>query len=130
VTFLADSSVHSGMVKWLSKVAQSLGCAEPIVGHFRYAMVGDACAQEECTHGVLESTRGIEVRFSTFFCFLFFDFDFSILTLFFVFVCAKVILMGLLQVGHVFYLGTKYSSKLTANVTYEGQSVPVEMGCY
>jgi prolyl-tRNA synthetase len=36
-----------------------------------------------------------------------------------------------IEVGHVFYLGTKYSSALGANILdAEGRSVPIEMGCY
>ncbi len=36
-----------------------------------------------------------------------------------------------IEVGHVFYLGTKYSKSLAANVLDEnGKSVPMEMGCY
>lgn len=36
-----------------------------------------------------------------------------------------------IEVGHVFYLGTKYSRKMEANfLTPEGQSKPIEMGCY
>ena len=30
----------------------------------------------------------------------------------------------------MFYLGTLYSAKLAANVIYNGQSGPIEMGCY
>jgi prolyl-tRNA synthetase len=36
-----------------------------------------------------------------------------------------------IEVGHVFYLGTKYSTKMQANfLTPEGDQKPVEMGCY
>ena len=36
-----------------------------------------------------------------------------------------------IEVGHVFYLGTKYSEALDATVLDEnGKSFPVEMGCY
>lgn len=36
-----------------------------------------------------------------------------------------------IEVGHVFYLGTKYSKKMEANfLTQEGQLKPIEMGCY
>lgn len=36
-----------------------------------------------------------------------------------------------IEVGHVFYLGTKYSSALGATILdAEGQSIPIEMGCY
>lgn len=36
-----------------------------------------------------------------------------------------------IEVGHIFYLGTKYSKMMGAEVmTTEGNEVPVEMGCY
>lgn len=36
-----------------------------------------------------------------------------------------------IEVGHVFYLGTAYSKAMEANyLTQEGQSKPIEMGCY
>jgi prolyl-tRNA synthetase len=36
-----------------------------------------------------------------------------------------------IEVGHVFYLGTKYSSAMAANfVDEDGKSKPIEMGCY
>jgi prolyl-tRNA synthetase len=36
-----------------------------------------------------------------------------------------------IEVGHVFYLGNKYSKSMSANfLNPEGQSVPIEMGCY
>ena len=36
-----------------------------------------------------------------------------------------------IEVGHVFYLGTKYSKKMQANfLTQEGEQKPIEMGCY
>ncbi|MBX9768882.1 MAG: proline--tRNA ligase, partial [Bdellovibrionales bacterium] len=36
-----------------------------------------------------------------------------------------------IEVGHVFYLGTKYSKLMNANYLNEGgQSIPIEMGCY
>ncbi|KAN0015614.1 hypothetical protein ACTFIU_008353 [Dictyostelium citrinum] len=36
-----------------------------------------------------------------------------------------------IEVGHIFYLGTKYSSKLGANYTGPGQQkIPLEMGCF
>lgn len=36
-----------------------------------------------------------------------------------------------IEVGHVFYLGTKYSKAMNANFLNEkGESVPIEMGCY
>ena len=36
-----------------------------------------------------------------------------------------------IEVGHVFYLGTKYSKLMNANFLSEGgQSLPIEMGCY
>ncbi|MFN7826067.1 MAG: proline--tRNA ligase [Pseudobdellovibrionaceae bacterium] len=36
-----------------------------------------------------------------------------------------------IEVGHVFYLGTKYSQKMNAQyLTKEGQLTPIEMGCY
>jgi prolyl-tRNA synthetase len=36
-----------------------------------------------------------------------------------------------IEVGHVFYLGTKYSKAMNANfLTTEGDSKPIEMGCY
>lgn len=36
-----------------------------------------------------------------------------------------------IEVGHVFYLGTKYSEKLGAKVTSkEGKEIPAEMGCF
>lgn len=35
-----------------------------------------------------------------------------------------------IELGHIFYLGTKYSSKLNANITYQSQTSAVEMGCY
>jgi prolyl-tRNA synthetase len=36
-----------------------------------------------------------------------------------------------IEVGHVFYLGTKYSSAMGATILdAEGRAVPVEMGCY
>ncbi len=36
-----------------------------------------------------------------------------------------------IEVGHVFYLGTKYSVAMNANfLTQDGQSKPMEMGCY
>jgi prolyl-tRNA synthetase len=36
-----------------------------------------------------------------------------------------------IEVGHVFYLGTKYSKMMAANfLDKEGQSKPIEMGCY
>lgn len=36
-----------------------------------------------------------------------------------------------IEVGHVFYLGTKYSKAMQANyLTQEGESKPIEMGCY
>jgi prolyl-tRNA synthetase len=36
-----------------------------------------------------------------------------------------------IEVGHVFYLGTKYSEIMKANVmSKEGKEVPAEMGCY
>lgn len=36
-----------------------------------------------------------------------------------------------IEVGHVFYLGTKYSKAMSATyLNAEGQSLPIEMGCY
>ncbi len=36
-----------------------------------------------------------------------------------------------IEVGHVFYLGTKYSKKMNANfLDQQGKSLPFEMGCY
>jgi prolyl-tRNA synthetase len=36
-----------------------------------------------------------------------------------------------IEVGHVFFLGTKYSKAMSANfLSPEGQSKPIEMGCY
>jgi prolyl-tRNA synthetase len=36
-----------------------------------------------------------------------------------------------IEVGHVFYLGTKYSKAMQANfLTQEGETKPIEMGCY
>ncbi len=36
-----------------------------------------------------------------------------------------------IEVGHVFYLGTKYSSKMNASfLNQEGKAQPIEMGCY
>jgi prolyl-tRNA synthetase len=36
-----------------------------------------------------------------------------------------------IEVGHVFYLGTKYSAAMNANfVDEDGKSKPIEMGCY
>ena len=36
-----------------------------------------------------------------------------------------------IEVGHVFYLGTKYSAKMNCNIlNKEGQEIPMEMGCY
>ncbi len=36
-----------------------------------------------------------------------------------------------IEVGHIFYLGTKYSKAMNANyLNVEGKSVPIEMGCY
>ncbi|MES2963936.1 MAG: proline--tRNA ligase, partial [Bdellovibrionota bacterium] len=36
-----------------------------------------------------------------------------------------------IEVGHVFYLGTKYSKAMNANfLNQEGVSTPIEMGCY
>lgn len=36
-----------------------------------------------------------------------------------------------IEVGHIFYLGTKYSRKMQANfLTAEGELKPIEMGCY
>jgi prolyl-tRNA synthetase len=36
-----------------------------------------------------------------------------------------------IEVGHIFYLGTKYSEALKANVmNHEGKEIPAEMGCY
>lgn len=36
-----------------------------------------------------------------------------------------------IEVGHVFYLGTKYSKKMNANfLDMSGESKPIEMGCY
>ncbi len=36
-----------------------------------------------------------------------------------------------IEVGHVFYLGTKYSQKMNANfLDQNGKSMPFEMGCY
>jgi prolyl-tRNA synthetase len=36
-----------------------------------------------------------------------------------------------IEVGHIFYLGTKYSKKMEANfLGADGQSQPIEMGCY
>lgn len=36
-----------------------------------------------------------------------------------------------IEVGHIFYLGTKYSTALKANVTgSDGKETPAEMGCY
>lgn len=36
-----------------------------------------------------------------------------------------------IEVGHIFYLGTKYSKAMNANfLNQEGKSVPIEMGCY
>ncbi|MXC93698.1 aminoacyl--tRNA ligase-related protein, partial [Escherichia coli] len=36
-----------------------------------------------------------------------------------------------IEVGHIFYLGTKYSKKMEANYLSEaGQLQPIEMGCY
>lgn len=36
-----------------------------------------------------------------------------------------------IEVGHVFYLGTKYSEKMGANFLGEnGENLPIEMGCY
>lgn len=36
-----------------------------------------------------------------------------------------------IEVGHVFYLGTKYSKKMEATfLTPEGEQKPIEMGCY
>ncbi|EGG17630.1 prolyl-tRNA synthetase [Cavenderia fasciculata] len=36
-----------------------------------------------------------------------------------------------IEVGHIFYLGTKYSSKLGANMKDKnGKNQPIEMGCY
>lgn len=36
-----------------------------------------------------------------------------------------------IEVGHIFYLGTKYSEILGANIMNDkGESVPLEMGCY
>lgn len=36
-----------------------------------------------------------------------------------------------IEVGHVFYLGTKYSKAMNATfLNQEGQSLPIEMGCY
>jgi prolyl-tRNA synthetase len=36
-----------------------------------------------------------------------------------------------IEVGHVFYLGSKYSKAMQANfLTQEGDSKPIEMGCY
>jgi prolyl-tRNA synthetase len=36
-----------------------------------------------------------------------------------------------IEVGHVFYLGTKYSAAMNANfVDEDGRSKPIEMGCY
>lgn len=36
-----------------------------------------------------------------------------------------------IEVGHVFYLGTKYSKAMGATyLTQEGQPLPIEMGCY
>lgn len=36
-----------------------------------------------------------------------------------------------IEVGHIFYLGTKYSRKMQANyLNAEGELKPIEMGCY
>jgi prolyl-tRNA synthetase len=36
-----------------------------------------------------------------------------------------------IEVGHIFYLGTKYSKAMNANfLNQEGVSMPIEMGCY
>jgi prolyl-tRNA synthetase len=36
-----------------------------------------------------------------------------------------------IEVGHVFYLGTKYSAAMNANfIDEDGQAKPIEMGCY
>lgn len=36
-----------------------------------------------------------------------------------------------IEVGHIFYLGTKYSKAMNATfLTKEGKSAPIEMGCY
>ena len=36
-----------------------------------------------------------------------------------------------IEVGHIFYLGTKYSRKMNANyLSAEGELKPIEMGCY
>jgi prolyl-tRNA synthetase len=36
-----------------------------------------------------------------------------------------------IEVGHIFYLGTKYSVAMKANyLNVQGKSVPIEMGCY
>jgi prolyl-tRNA synthetase len=36
-----------------------------------------------------------------------------------------------IEVGHVFYLGTKYSKAMQANyLTQDGETKPIEMGCY
>jgi len=43
----------------------------------------------------------------------------------------KYILTRGIEVGHIFYLGTKYSKAMGANyLNKEGRPVPVEMGCY
>lgn len=35
-----------------------------------------------------------------------------------------------IEVGHIFYLGTKYSEAMGANFLHDNQELPIEMGCY
>lgn len=43
----------------------------------------------------------------------------------------KYISMRGIEVGHIFYLGTKYSESMKASyLNKEGVSIPIEMGCY
>lgn len=35
-----------------------------------------------------------------------------------------------IELGHVFYLGTKYSAPMKAVLLQNGQNKPIEMGCY
>lgn len=35
-----------------------------------------------------------------------------------------------IEIGHCFYLGTKYSSPMGANITYKNEILPIEMGCF
>lgn len=35
-----------------------------------------------------------------------------------------------IEVGHIFYLGTKYSTAMNATYERNGEAIPIEMGCY